>query len=136
MKQQTMAGVFALALMAAHSAAQADVVTTGKVIRGVTLAGPAGPSGTSTGQNCDFAGEEVSQAGKMTGASVNCQAGGNTPQVLAGLPVRFNAYCAINAPVKSARLITASRSDNANHCDLSGITIQDATGQFKGAVWR
>lgn len=136
MKQQTMAGVFALALMAAHGAAQADVVTTGKVIRGVTLPGPAGAPGTSTGRTCDFADEEVNQSGKMTGASVNCRAGGTTPQVLAGLPIRFNAYCVIDAPVKSARLITSGMPGNANHCDLSGITINDATGQFKGAVWR
>jgi hypothetical protein len=72
----------------------------------------------------------------MTGASVNCRPGGNLATTLPGLPGRFDAYCIINAPVKSARVIQAPMPDNANHCDLSGITPKDATGQFKGAVWR
>jgi hypothetical protein len=113
----------------------AGEVTTGKVVRGVTLAGGGG-AGTSTGKTCDFGGEDVDQGGKMTGASVNCRADGTLQQVLPGLPTRFNAYCVINAPVKSARMITASVPGNANHCDLSGITPKDATGQFGGSVWR
>lgn len=131
-----MAAALAVIGLCASWPAMAEVVTTGKVIRGVTLPGPAGPAGTSTGKTCDFSGEEVNQSGNMTGASVNCRANGTLPQVLVGLPVRFNAYCAITAPVKSARLITAPVPGNANHCDLSGITPKDATGQFGGAVWR
>lgn len=117
---------------------QADVkpVITGVVIRGVTLALPVGVPGAQSGKQCDFSGEDVDQNGRMTGANVNCRAGGNIGNTLAGLPARFNAYCIINAPVKSARLIKAPVSGNANHCDLSGITPKDATGQFKGAVWR
>lgn len=112
-------------------------VTTGVVIRGVTLSGPVGASGTTTGKTCDFSDEEVNQAGKMTGASVNCQRGGDVAQVIEGLPSRFNAYCTLGAKdLKSVRLLEASVPGNKNHCDLSGITRKDATGQFKGAVWR
>ncbi|MCH9639610.1 MAG: protein rhiC [Betaproteobacteria bacterium] len=113
-------------------------VTTGAVVRGVTLPTPvvAPAPGTSTGRDCDFSGEAVNQAGKMTGASVNCQKNGTPTEVLEGLPVRFNAYCITRKPPKSARLLPAKVPGNDNHCDLSGITPKDATGQFKGAVWR
>ncbi|MGG7539856.1 protein rhiC [Rhizobium sp. Nf11,1] len=139
------AWVFGLAVTAAQTVAAADhhkakigvnPVTTGVVIRGVTLAGPVGAPGTPTGKTCDFSGEPVDPSGRMEGASVNCRPNGNLANTLLGLPARFNAYCMIQAPVKSARLIQASRPDNANHCDLSGITPKDATGQFRGAVWR
>lgn len=110
-------------------------VTTGKVIRGVTLPG-GGIPGQPTGKTCDFSGEAVNQHGQMTGASVNCGPGGTLQQNLVGLPARFNAYCVIDAPVKSARLIQAPVPGNAHHCDLSGITPKDATSQFKGSVWR
>ncbi|MDY8109885.1 protein rhiC [Fulvimarina sp. 2208YS6-2-32] len=137
-KSSRLQTVFAatLAVFAASHAHAADPVTTGVVIRGVTLTGPAGAPGTATGKVCDFSGEEVNQAGRLTGASVNCRAGGNLGNTLVGLPARFNAYCSVKAPVKSARTIVAPLRDNANHCDLSGITIKDATGQFGGAVWR
>lgn len=135
MMKQCMAVAFALATSVPAFADGKKPVTTGMVIRGVTLPG-AGASGTSTGKNCDFSGEETDHAGNMTGASVNCQAGGNTQQVLVGLPQRFNAYCVTKAPVKSARVLTDPQTGNDNHCDLSGITPKDATGQFKGAVWR
>ena len=129
--------VVALIGFAFLSQVQAKDVTSGAVIRGVTLPPPVGAPGTQTGKVCDFSGEEVNQAGKMTGASVNCQQGGTDAQVLAGLPARFNAYCVIrSAPVPSAKLIEAPIPGDANHCDLSGITPKDATGQFKGAVWR
>ncbi|POF31772.1 protein rhiC [Roseibium marinum] len=133
-----MACAVALPAAAQDDTAQAGTkpVTSGVVIRGVTLGGPRGVAGTSTGKQCDFSGEEVNQSGRMTGASVNCRPGGNLANTLAGLPARFDAYCAINAPVKSARLIQAAVPGNANHCDLSGITPKDATGQFKGAIWR
>ncbi|MGZ4989472.1 MAG: hypothetical protein ACXWFX_01310 [Methylobacter sp.] len=111
-------------------------VTTGAVVRGVNAPGPVGAPGTSAGKTCDFSREEVNQAGNMTGASVNCQANGTTAQVLVGLPATFNAYCFTKAPPKSARLLKDPVSGNANHCDLSGITPKDATGQFGGAVWR
>ncbi|MDL2410736.1 protein rhiC [Rhizobium calliandrae] len=121
-----------------HHKAKAGVkpVETGVVIRGVTLPGPIGAPGTSTGKTCEFSGEPVDPSGRMEGASVNCRPNGNLGNTLPGLPARFNAYCMIKAPVKSARLIQAPRSENANHCDLSGITRKDATGQFGGAVWR
>lgn len=111
-------------------------VITGVVIRGVTLPLPVGAPGTQSGKQCDFSGEDVGQNGRMTGASVNCRTGGNIGNTLPGLPARFNAYCIMNAPVKSARLIKAPVPGNANHCDLSGITPKDATGQFKGAIWK
>ncbi|EXJ14534.1 hypothetical protein [Imhoffiella purpurea] len=112
-------------------------VTTGAMIRGITLQGPAGASGTSTGRTCDFSKEEVDQAGRLTDASINCKPGGTTQQVLVGLPGRFNAYCVIvSGGVKSGRVIQAPVGDDANHCLLSGVTIKDATQQFGGAVWR
>ena len=111
-------------------------VTTGVVIRGVTIGGPAGAAGTKTGQVCSFGTEEVGIHGRMLGASVNCRPDGNLANTLQGLPPRFDAYCVIKAPVKSARLIEADVPGNPNHCDLSGITPKDATGQFKGSVWR
>jgi hypothetical protein len=118
----------------------AKPVTTGKLIRGVTLAVPPGPApvaGQSTGKPCDFTKEEVNPTGQITGASVNCLPGGTAAQVLEGLPPRFNAYCVIDASaLKSARVLQAAVPDNANHCDLSGIKPADAAGQFKGAVWR
>jgi len=116
--------------------AGAKPVESGAVIRGVTLIGPPGNPGTPTGKNCDFKDEEVNQHGKLTGASVNCRPNANAAAVLQGLPGRFNAYCVIQAPVKSARLLQAQVPGNANHCDLSGITPKDAEKQFKGAVWR
>jgi hypothetical protein len=111
-------------------------VTKGVVVRGVNAPGPVGVPGTSAGKTCDFSREDVNQAGKMTGASVNCNTNGAPTQVLVGLPITFNAYCFTKAPPKSARLLKAPVSGNANHCDLSGITPKDATGQFGGAVWR
>jgi hypothetical protein len=74
--------------------------------------------------------------GKMTGASVNCQQGGNTQQVLIGLPTRFNAYCVTQAKTLGGRLIPAPVPGNNNHCDLSAISPKDATQKFGGAVWR
>jgi hypothetical protein len=111
-------------------------VTSGAVIRGVTLPPPASGTGTSTGKTCDFSGDPVDQHGRLEGSSVNCAPGGTLPQNLVGLPARFNAYCVITAPVKSARLIQSPIPGDDNHCDLSGITPKDATRQFKGAVWR
>lgn len=111
-------------------------VTTGVVIRGVTIGGAGGTPGTKTGEVCSFGTEEVDINGRMLGASVNCRPNGNLGNTLQGLPPRFDAYCVINAPVKSARLIEADVPGNPNHCDLSGITPGDATGQFKGSVWR
>jgi rhizosphere induced protein len=136
--------VFALAGTVAHQALADDAgfmagvtpVTTGVVIRGVTIGGPAGAQGTPTGEVCSFGTEEVGIDGRMLGASVNCRPGGNLANTLQGLPPRFDAYCVINAPVKSAWVIEADVPGNPNHCDLSGITPKDATGQFKGSVWR
>ncbi|WP_234889851.1 protein rhiC (plasmid) [Agrobacterium vitis] len=125
-----------LAMLSASPVHATDPVTTGVVIRGVTLSGPAGAAGTPTGKTCDFSGEDVTQAGKMTGASVNCLPNGNLDNTIKGLPTRFNAYCVIKAPVKSARTIQAAVTGNKNHCDLSGISIKDATVQFGGAVWK
>lgn len=116
--------------------AGAKPVDSGAVIRGVTLKEPHGTPGTSTGKSCDFKDEEVDQHGNLTGASVNCKPKANAKDVLQGLPVRFNAYCVIQAPVKSARLLQAPLVENDNHCDLSGITPKNAETQFKGAVWR
>jgi hypothetical protein len=126
-----------MVLTAGIAAAQGTKpVKSGAVIRGLTLPG-VGVPGTSTGTTCDFSGEDVNQAGQMTGASVNCRPGGTTQQNIIGLPLFLNAYCVTNAPLKgAARLIQAPVPGNANHCDLSAITPKDATGQFKGAIWR
>ena len=127
-----------LVLIGGIAAAQGTKpVTSGAVIRGVTLPLPAGAPGTKAAATCNFSDEEVNQAGQMTGASVNCGPGGTTQQNLVGLPARFNAYCVTNAPLKgAARLIQAPIPDDARHCDLSAITPKDATGQFGGAIWR
>jgi len=134
------AALISIGLLATISAHAGGVtpVTTGAVIRGVTLPLPVGVPGTSTAKMCDFSGEEVNQAGKMTGASVNCSPGGSAPHVLFGLPARFNAYCVVDSAknVKGARILAAPIPGDANHCDLSGISPKNATGQFKGAVWR
>ena len=140
MYKATAAIVAALAMLSLPGATRAGEVTTGKVIRGLVLPVPVPPPvpGTPTGKVCDFSNEQVTQPGRLTGASVNCKQGEtNTMNVLMGLPAYFTAYCVINAPVKSARLITAPIPNvNDNHCDLSGITPNDAKGQFGGAVWR
>jgi hypothetical protein len=111
-------------------------VTSGAVIRGLTLDGPVGTAGKPAAATCDFSKDEVGQAGRLTGSSVNCGPGGTKQQNIAGLPTRFNAYCVINAPVTGARVIQAPIPGDAKHCDLSGITPKDATKQFGGAVWR
>lgn len=113
-------------------------VTSGVVIRGVTLTTPPGAPGTKAAATCDFSNEPVAQNGTMTGASVQC--GPSTVKAgLEGLPNRFNAYCVVQDAGKlpgAARLISASIPGNANHCDLSGVTPKDATGFFGGATWR
>jgi hypothetical protein len=111
-------------------------VTTGVVVRGVTAPLPTGASGTANGQTCDFSGEEVSQTGHMTGASVQCRPGGTLNQALAHLPARFNSYCAADASRLQGRLIAAPVPGNAEHCDLSGIKPADAQTRFGGGKWR
>jgi len=129
-----------LACAALGPAAAAGPVSTGVVTRGVTLTGPPGAPGTkvSPGKMCDFSAEDVDQNGRMTGASVQCKAGGAVPGTNAGLPARFNAYCVVPAPrlPGGARLITAPIPGDANHCDLSAMKPGDATQQFGGAFWR
>ena len=127
-----------MALTGGIAAAQGTKpVTSGAVIRGLTLPGPPGVPGTSARATCKFSNDPVGQDGRLTDSSVNCGPGGTVQQNLVGLPAYFNAYCAINAPVKGARLIQAPiPGSNDKHCDLSGITPADATKQFKGAVWR
>lgn len=123
-------------LYAADAATGVTPVTTGVVIRGLEMGPPYGVAGTKTGTTCDFSKEPVDQNGNLEDASVNCLPGGNLANTIVGLPDRFKAYCVINAPVKSARLIQSPVEGNDNHCSLSGIKIKDATGQFGGAVWR
>lgn len=121
--------------------AVADDVKNGVVIRGLTIPPsdqvppPRRISGQSTTFMCDFSGEDLVQ-NNLEDASVNCKPNGDLSSTLKWLPARFNAYCLVNAPVKSARLIQAPVKDNANHCSLSGITPADATSQFGGSVWR
>lgn len=137
-KSMLMAAMAVSMLLTADVAAArgAKPVKTGAVIRGLSLPPPVGAPGSSTGSTCDFSGDPVDQNGRLTDSSVNCGSDGTLQQNIVGLPSRFNAYCAIRAPVKSARLIRAPIPDDPNHCDLSGITPKDATRQFKGAVWR
>ena len=120
----------------APKAAGTEPVTTGVVVRGYDASGTAGPSGSSTGQNCDFSKEETGQDGRMTGASVQCLAGGKLPAVLANLPSRFDAYCAVDASRLKGRLIPAPIPGNAEHCDLSAITPAAAQSAFGGAKWK
>ncbi|MGM9514790.1 hypothetical protein ACS5PK_11100 [Roseateles sp. DB2] len=135
----SLAPVLALLLCAAAQADGTKPVTSGPVVRGVNL-GPrpatANP-GDPTGRQCDFSKEPVSQAGRLEGASVNCGPGTTVPALVVNLAPHLTAYCVIDsAPVKSARLLQASRPGNATHCDLSGITPQDAKQQFGQAFWR
>jgi hypothetical protein len=100
-----------LALTSDLAAAQGTKpVTTGKVIRGLTLPPPPGAPGTSTGTTCDFSGDPVDQNGRLTGSSVNCKPDGTLPQTLAGLPARFNAYCVIDAPRPTPYSLSACAS--------------------------
>jgi hypothetical protein len=85
---------------------------------------------------CSFGTEEVDINGRMLGASVNCRPNGNLANTLQGLPPRFDAYCVINAPVKSARLIEADVPGNPKPLRSLRHHPKDATGQFKGSVWR
>lgn len=110
-------------------------VTTGVVVRGLELKATGSP-GTPTGRDCDFSKEEVGPTGHMTGASVQCLAGGKLPEVLASLPSRFDAYCSVEASRLKGRLIPAPIPGNDEHCDLSAITPKDAQAAFGGARWR
>lgn len=136
MMLRTLAATAALALLTAAPAV-ADPVSTGVVIRGVTVPGNGVSGAMVPGRTCDFSGEETTQTGHMTGASVQCRTQGNLTTTLPGLPQRFNAYCVMQARnLGGARLIEAPRDENANHCDLSGMTPADATQRFGGATWR
>ncbi len=112
-------------------------VTTGVVIRGLTLGGAPVP-GQKTGHTCDFSRESLDQTGRMTDASVQCRPGGTYADTVTGLAGNFTAYCMIDAKrlPGGARLIAASVPGNANHCSLSAVTPKDATGFFGGATWR
>lgn len=114
----------------------AQPVTTGVMVRGVSLSGPMGAPGTATGRVCDFSNEETTPTRGMAGASVQCRANGNLTNTLPGLPARFNAYCAPTSSRVGGRVIAAPVVGNTNHCDLSGITPRNATVAFGGAVWR
>jgi hypothetical protein len=133
------AGLLSLALSVHAHAAGVKPVTTGVVIRAVNVGGPAGAPGTKSTAQCDFSREEVGQDGNMTGASVNCRAGGNRAQVIAGLPGTFNAYCVVEASRLQGRLIPApvsSPARNDNHCDLSAMSPKNASAKFGAAYWR
>lgn len=141
MRLKTLTAVAAVALFAAGSAAAQTVVSTGVVLRGLTVnpvpvPAPAQGTPVNPGRTCDFSREEVDQNGRMTGASVQCRAGGNVANTVPGMAANFTAYCVIDASRLRGRLITAAVPGNANHCDLSGVTRSDATGQFGGAKWR
>lgn len=121
-------------LVRSAAAGPVKPVTTGKVVRGVTLPGPPGPAGTSTGKQCDFSGESVSQTGHLEDASVNCGSD-DVAGLVRTLPARFNAYCVADVSRLGGRLIKAELPDNRNHCSLSAITPKDATQKFGGALW-
>jgi len=138
MNPRDLAAMTAFAVFAAGPGAAQTVVSTGVVVRGVTVPGAGVPGHKVPGRTCDFDDEVTYPNGRMTGASVQCHAGGNLANTLPGLPGRFNAYCVVEAKtLKGApRLITAAIPGNDNHCDLSGITPKDATGRFGGAIWK
>ena len=96
------------ALHAQGSLAGTKPVTDGYVVRGLSVGGAVGASGTPTNHTCDFANEPVDMNGKLTGASVNCGSGKTKQEVIVGLPQRFDAYCAMPYPPRSGRLIAAS----------------------------
>jgi hypothetical protein len=121
-------------LVRSATAGPVKPVTTGKVVRGVTLPGPPGPPGTSTGRQCDFSGESVSQTGHLEDASVNCGSD-NVAALVGTLPARFNAHCVADVSRLGGRLIPAPLPGNRYHCSLSALTPRDATQKFGGAVW-
>ncbi|MET0274560.1 MAG: hypothetical protein ABW360_16360 [Phenylobacterium sp.] len=138
MSLKSLAALAALATLTC-SPAFAEEVTTGVVIRGVVVPGPAGAPNTpvNPGRTCSFANEEVGMNGRMTGASVQCKADGNVGNTIGGLiNPPFNAYCVVNASRLRGTVITAPIRGNDNHCDLSAITRGDATTAFGGAKWR
>lgn len=137
-----LAALAAVTVLAAGPAA-AEVVTTGVVLRGITLPGPAGASGTvvSPGKTCSFSDDPQDGNGRLTGSSVQCRKNGVVDNTIGGLPQRFNAYCKVSAGnlPSNSRLITDAITRpprNANHCDLSGAKAKDANGAFGGAIWR
>jgi hypothetical protein len=137
-----LAALAALTALAASPAA-AEAVTTGVVLRGITLPGPAGASGAAVhpGKTCSFSGDPQDGEGRLTGSSVQCRKDGNVDNTIGGMPLRFNAYCKVNAGdlPRNSRLIRdpiTRPPRNANHCDLSGAKAKDANGAFGGAIWR
>lgn len=131
-------GLYALAPRA--QAGDGQTVSTGPVIRGITVGGGGTPGQKLDGIDCaNFQDEEVDSSGRMNEASVQCRPGGTEGNTLIGLPPRFDAYCIIAdvAKLKGGQLIQAPIPDkNKNHCLLSGITPKDAQKQFRGAKWR
>lgn len=124
-----------VAAIAAPAAAQTPV-TSGLVVRGMNAPPPVGLPHTPNGRVCDFSREDVDQSGRMTGASVQCLAGGNRAQLLANLPLTFNSYCIVDAKRLNGRLITAPITGNPEHCDLSALKPKDAQTKFGGGKWR
>jgi hypothetical protein len=130
----------------AASAAAAAPVTTGVVVRGLSIAIPVGAAAGAPNtpvapqRNCmNFTREDVDIHGRMTGASVQCRAGGSAQTTVPGLPPTFNAYCMVDAKKaksEGGHLITAAMPGNANHCDLSGIKPKAAANLFGQAYWR
>jgi hypothetical protein len=126
-----------LASLQAH-AADSEPVRSGIVLRGLSLPGPVGQSGTDAGTKCDFSGEALDSGGRLAEAAVFCAAGDSKALAIAALPSKYNAYCVIaNARnLRKADLFRVPSLFSSYKCTLSGITERDATLQFQGAQWR
>jgi hypothetical protein len=120
-------------------AALAEPVTTGVLIRGITVPG-AGTSGQQIpNTTCSFDNEDVDERGAMEHASVQCKKNSDEATTRRGLPARFNAYCVVDRSRVGGRVITDPEKGpprNDNHCLLSGVKPADAHRAFGKAVWR
>lgn len=115
--------------------ALAEPVTTGVLIRGITVPG-AGTSGQQIPNTTCAFDDAVDGRGELEHASVQCRKNGDLKSTLKGLPRRFNAYCLVDRSRVGGRVLTDPEKTNANHCLLSGVKPAEAHRLFGKAVWR
>ena len=135
MKSRNTVIALAVGALGFAGAAVAEPVTTGVLIRGLTVPGAGTPGQQIPNTTCAFD-DAVDKHGKLEHASVQCRKNGDLKSTLKGLPRRFNAYCHVERRRVGGRVITDPQKLNANHCLLSGVTPADAHRLFGKAVWR